>query len=150
MRRALSRWTASALFVAAFATVIVVQAQAPAGRYTISGGTVYDTKTKLTWQQTPSETTLSQSGASSYCAGLSLGAPPLQWRVPTFRELVTIVDLTSTPPVIDSTSFPNTPSALFWTASAFPGGTYLIDFGLSDGLNTGSDSSAMNYVRCVH
>ncbi len=88
---------------------------APSGRYTIAGGTVYDTQTKLTWQQMSSTSSYTWADATTYCSGLSLNG--VGWRVPALGELQTIVD-ESTNPAIDAAAFPMTPSEYFWSSSA--------------------------------
>jgi Protein of unknown function (DUF1566) len=106
------------LAVVALATVAFTtsaDANAPAGRYTTSGGTVYDTKTKLTWQQAVPPGTYTWAGAKTYCAGLNLGGTG--WRLPTAKELQTIVDDSETSPAIDTTAFPSTPAGWFWSSS---------------------------------
>jgi len=113
----------------------------PAGRYTISGGTVYDTKTKLTWQQVPSSTTYTASGAGTYCAGLSLAG--LHWRLPAIKELATLVDGTG---AIDATSFPSSPSCWSSTTLVYAG---------SNAVWTGPGAhfdtpTNQHYARCVH
>ena len=57
---------------------------APDNRYTVASGTVYDTKTKLTWQQVVPWTTYSWADAKTYCAGLSLAGTG--WRLPTVKD----------------------------------------------------------------
>ena len=88
---------------------------APPERYTITSGTVYDTQTKLTWQQVLGTTSYSWADAATYCAGLSLEGPG--WRVPSIGELQTIVD-EATNPAVDASTFPMTPSEYFWSSSA--------------------------------
>lgn len=95
------------------------RADAPAGRYTIADGTVYDTKTKLTWQQAIAPSTSAWSGASQYCGSLTLGG--MSWRLPGARELQTIVDESRVSPAVDSIAFSGTPAgpaSVFWTSSA--------------------------------
>ena len=41
------------------------------------------------------------------------------WRLPTRRELMTLVYANGSSPAIDPTYFPNTPSSSFWSASTF-------------------------------
>ena len=65
------------------------RADAPAGRFAKSTGIVTDTKTGLTWQQPASSATYTSDAAYTYCAGLGTG-----WRVPTAKELLTLVGLT--------------------------------------------------------
>jgi len=144
-------WVGFAIVVGALAFGGVSQASAPPGRYMIANGTVYDTKTHLTWQQAVSTSTYPQAAAVSYCAGLNLNGAT--WRLPTMKELLTIVDLSVPPPgpTIDPAAFPNTPGAYFWSSTLYngtPGSAWsvLFYYGFSYG-NSVSDSS---YARCVH
>lgn len=128
---------------------LLARADAPAGRYTIANGTVYDTKTKLTWQQAVPSGTYILADAKAYCSGLSLAGTG--WRVPTVRELQTIVDESRRDPAIDPTAFPSTPSAWFLTRT-YSGVASLpecISFG--SGLSTDGDKlcTSGGYVRCV-
>jgi Protein of unknown function (DUF1566) len=91
---------------------------APAAQYTTASGTVFDTKTKLTWQQTDLPTAYNWMDAKSYCqnvVGASLGGTG--WRVPTIRELQTIVDDSRSYPSIDLTAFPKPRGSGFWSSS---------------------------------
>jgi hypothetical protein len=102
------------------------RAAAPSGRYTVTNGTVYDTKTKLTWQQAAPAGTSYGWGSSAtagtaqnYCASLSLNGTG--WRVPTLRELVTLVDYSQaggSTAMIDPTSFPSAAATCAWTTTA--------------------------------
>ena len=126
-------------------------AAAPAGRYAIGGGVVYDTKTKLSWQQVVPPGMYAQADAAGYCAKLGLAGAT--WRLPTMREILTIVDLTIPPPkaAIDPAAFPDTPPGFFWSSTAYSGTPGLgwsaqFQYGYAYG-NTLTDTS---YVRCVH
>jgi uncharacterized protein DUF1566 len=150
MNKLAPRLVGVALFVMVLLAALITQATAPAGRYTISAGTVYDTKTQLYWAQTASPGTYMQSNAATYCSGLG-GA----WRVPKMKELFTIVDLSvvasTTVPSIDATAFPSTPAAHFWCADANVGNSssgWIVDF--STGTALGESTGATDYVRCVH
>jgi hypothetical protein len=132
-----------------------VGADAPPGRYTASGGTVVDGATHLIWQQV-----LATSGgddgagrstwanAKSYCASLGGG-----YRLPTAKELLTIVDFSRTNPSIDTSAggFPGTPSEPFWTATPLAGspptGAWFISF--DDGYAGNGDMTQPSRVRCV-
>jgi hypothetical protein len=61
-------------------------ANAPAGRYTIAEGTVYDTKTMLTWQQTIPTRQYYWADAKTYCgsATVSSALGGSGWRLPTY------------------------------------------------------------------
>jgi Protein of unknown function (DUF1566) len=67
-------------------------ANAPAGRYTINAaaGTVFDTKTKLTWQRAVASTRYTWPDAKTTCAALVLNGKG--WRLPTIGELSSLID----------------------------------------------------------
>jgi hypothetical protein len=119
-------------------------------------GTVHDNKTGLTWQQTvPSAKytwgSASTSGtAQNYCANLILNGIP-SWRLPTMKELLTILDYSVGGPAIDATYFPNTPRNYFWSSTPTAGSSndaWIVDFNVGD---TGGGEGAGNTlnVRCV-
>ena len=125
------------------------RANAPIGRYTVSGGTVTDTKTNLVWQQTPPIEPATEAAAATYCAGLGSSLGGTGWRLPTVKELLTLVDF-ARDTVIDSTAFPNTPANYFWTSTAVTGAptsVWVVNF--SNG-ETGTDFTVRSFVvRCV-
>ena len=130
------------------------RADAPAGQYQISNGTVYDTRTKLTWQQAvqgKSPAYYTWDAAKTYCAGLSLGGM-VGWRLPTVKELWTLMDLSvavsvADPPLIDPDAFPSTGQTYFSSSSLDSEGSVLsVHFGFPIlGRGTGNGSS----FRCV-
>jgi hypothetical protein len=141
---------AAVLFVPTLAV-----ANAPAGHYVITSGgtamgTVYDTKSKLTWQQAVPSTNYTWSDAKSYCGGVSASLGGAGWRLPTVRELASIADYTRSIPAIDPNAFPGTPSSLFWSATpsaSYPNQWYAVDFGA--GFASYYPSTVQGYVRCV-
>ncbi len=123
---------------------------APPGRYTFpANGTVYDTRTKLTWQQTADDLHyVSQPDALAACAGLTLDGGG--WRAPKVSELLTIVDPTEGGPAIDGKAFLNAAQTWHWSSSpdvhsADTG--WRVDF--STGLTQTTPSGSSNLVRCV-
>jgi hypothetical protein len=152
----LRRLSGAAIVTALLTLPLVTLAAAPSGRYTVASGTVHDGKTGLTWQQTvPSGTyTWGSAGTSgtaqNYCATLSLNGGG--WRLPTMKELTTIVDYTvaSPGPTIDASYFPNTPATFFWSSTPLVGSSgtaWLVHFSFSF-----TDTSGVSYacaVRCV-
>jgi hypothetical protein len=127
-------------------------ADAPSGRYTFPAtGTVYDTRTQLTWQQAVDPGTYTQSAASTYCTGLSLAGGG--WRLPTKAELESIVDDTRSNPSIDPTAFPSTPGNYFWSSSPYvaASGGYGWFVNFISGLSGSNYYVIGNYyrVRCV-
>jgi hypothetical protein len=84
-----------------------VPAVAPPGQYTlVADGEVRDNYTGLVWQQGYSEATMAFDAAAPYCAGLTLGGHT--WRLPSIRELATLVDEARVAPSINVTMFPDT------------------------------------------
>lgn len=125
-----------------------VSAEAPEGRYVVDAGTVTDTRTKLTWQRTPDLTPRTFAQATPYCAALDLNGKG--WRVPSIKELLTIVDESRWGPAIDPVAFPGTPSDYFWTSSplaTFPMFVWTVFFG--KGTAAFFDVSNPRLVRCV-
>jgi hypothetical protein len=120
---------------------------APPGHYVVSATTVLDTKTKLTWQRATSAAAVDLPTAQTYCSGLGAG-----WRIPTLKELATLVDVTVPPPgpTLDQVAFPAAAAAFTWSASPSfdtPGQTWMLDFS-AGGVGTDLPSQA-HWVRCV-
>lgn len=72
----------------------------------------------LTWQQANQITQRPQFGSSS-------------WRLPTIRELSSIVELSCVQPAINLRWFPNTPASHYWSSTPFssqPGHYWLLQF----------------------
>jgi hypothetical protein len=142
-----------ALAVVAAALTASAEASVPAGRYAVAGGTVTDTKTKLVWQQTVPSDLYTWENAIVYCqtVGASLGG--IGWRLPTIKELLTIVDESRVLPSIDPTAFPMTPTPNFWSSSplaGFPNAApkaWYITF--DEGSSYFEDVNYTEYVRCV-
>lgn len=124
------------------------QAEAPSSRYTITASTVYDTATALTWQRAAAASPKSWDNANSYCASLNLDAGG--WRLPSVKELLTIVDETRKAPAIDPVAFPSSPPEYFWTSSTMAGDgatAWYVNF--AAGVSS-TETKALSFdVRCV-
>jgi len=112
---------------------------------------VKDPKTKLLWEDTPhvKETKLTQPKAEKYCNTLKLGGFE-DWRLPSIRELLTIVDYKRTEPALPKAFSYIEEESFYWT--------YTVVADESDafwGVNfkRGASSKASEYydryVRCV-
>lgn len=131
-----------------FACSSLVRADAPPDRYSFpSAGVVYDTRTKLTWQQNSSNIDYSQAEALMYCASLTLAGSG--WRVPLISELLTLVDVTQREPAIDERAFPNTPPLWFWTSTTTSDDAigWAVEF--LEGVSGRLASTGKFPVRCV-
>ena len=134
--------------------------QAPASRYVLGNdhdtfgapdiATVYDTRTQLTWAQVASGP-VSSTSPLGYCADLTNQTGVVGWRLPTTKELFTLMTFNDSGgdiPTIDTQFFPNTPAAAFVSATSSPmnphqcvyfaGNFYFVTNCVSD-----------FYVRCV-
>ena len=143
-----------ALVACAMMPFSAATANAPSGRYTVGNGTVYDTRTKLTWQQQVGSSSYVHADAASYCANLGASVGGTGWRIPTFKELLTTVAVTNhIGPWIDQTAFPATPAGFYWSSTLQPGtdSTYFAvryDDLLQPEFEPQASTSACN-VRCV-
>ena len=120
-----------------------------------SNGTVTDTSTGLLWQQVGSSSKMTWEVALTYCEGLNL-AGYTDWRLPTNKELRSLVDYSRYNPAINTTYFPGTVSSYYWsstTLASHTNGTWGVPFGygddISNGASNGLDKGASLYVRAV-
>jgi hypothetical protein len=143
----------SLITVVAFIVCASAEARAPAGRYNYAstGLTVYDTKTKLTWQRTAPTTAMTAADAKTYCTGVAATLSGTGWRLPTMKELQSLVDFSQpTGPLIDPAPFPATPLSFFWSSTpvaGVPTAVWTVYF--SDGGPNTFDVRVTNSVRCV-
>ena len=70
-------------------------------------GTISDTSTGLMWQKSTAPGAYLWEQALNYCESLTL-AGHSDWRLPTWKELQSIVDYSSYTPTINTTFFPDT------------------------------------------
>ena len=143
-------------------------AHAPAGQYSVASETVADNRTFLKWQRNPDASTYAWPQALTHCASLTL-AGETGWRVPTAKELLSIVNDRVASPAIDLNAFPMTLAGSFWTstpakpscapaqlpaacdtalaANCMVPDAWIVSFDLGDlGANA---ITAMHEVRCV-
>jgi len=124
----------------------------PTERYTIASGVVTDTVTGLVWQQHAPASTYAQSEGSAYCSALNLGGFDSGWRLPTIKELSTLIDY-SVPQgslMMDATAFAGEPANWFWSSTpvtGVPSSAWGVNFGNG---HVSNDSVSYGYdVRCV-
>jgi len=118
----------------------------PSPRFTTTPTEVVDGKTGLTWQRGVASVAKTWAEAKAYCP--TVGA---NFRLPSVKELLTIVDFTKSNPAIDTTVFPGTTAAVFWTSSAVAGNNpshaWSVNFGTSRAGSYGVGGAGQ--VRCV-
>ncbi len=147
------------LVAAAVVTLIVptgvVRANAPTGRYgLVSNTVVVDNRTQLNWQRTPPASSYTWGSAATtgtaqnYCATLSLNGPG--WRLPTVKELLTLIDYSQPQGNMMDSVFSSGPSSIFWSVTpvaASPGNAWVTSSRY--GSTVGAASANTYAVRCV-
>jgi hypothetical protein len=134
----------------------------PPDQYTtISSDVAQDNYTGLVWQRDGAASgLLAWDAAVTYCENLALGSFD-DWRLPSVRELATLVDEWQVAPSINRTIFPNTKYGArsnnwYWASHAQRGGSAHWALNFDDGF-TGFNSGASGawnywtqaYVKCV-
>ena len=111
-------------------------------------GTVTDTSTGLMWQQAVSSNKTWEQ-ALAYCEGLDLGGYT-DWRLPSVRELRSLVDTSRFNPAINTSYFPDTAASWFWsrtTNSYNTNDAWIVNFFFGD--VDGHNKTNGYYVRAV-
>lgn len=112
-------------------------------------GTVTDIVTQFMWQQLDDGIERNWAEATSYCENLNLGGHG-GWRLPTTEEFKTIIDGARQNPSIDTTYFPNTKSAYYWTCATngkVRSNAWVIGF--QNGRMTSDFKTNKYFVRCM-
>lgn len=116
--------------------------------FELGAETVTDPATQLTWQRSVETAPVTISAAAAACAALTFDGGG--FRLPTVKELHTLVDERRFKTAIDPEVFPDTPSAYFWTASKVAGFakyTWMVSF--TDGSDRWVAEDVTGLVRCV-
>jgi len=120
-------------------------------RWKRSGSIVTDTKLGLMWQDDSAakNTKKNWKDAKIYCQNLSL-AGFSDWRLPTYNELLSIVDYDRYNPAI-MPSFKNVSNnGYYWSSSVFVKNSKFAWYVCyKDGLTYRHDKHADNSVRCI-
>jgi len=132
-------------------------AVAPPDQYSlVSDDEVRDNYTGLIWQRGGSDDQLSWQEAVDYCNDLNLGGTA--WRLPSIRELATLVDEAQVAPAINREMFPDTKYGArsndwYWATPERGSAAWGLNFddGFT-GTNTGSaawNTFGPSWARCV-
>jgi len=130
-----------------------LQAKADASklaRWKKQGDVVIDIKLGLMWQDNSAAKSIKKNwkGAKKYCKNLSLVGHS-NWRLPSYDELLTIVDYDRFDPVI-MPSFKNVASSGYWSSSQVVSfARFAWDVLFKFGNTGGVTKSTKSYVRCV-
>ena len=87
------------------------QAKAPSGRYQVVADGVLDTRTHLTWQN-PAPASAPWDEAKTYCASVGTG-----WRLPTLKELETLIDYAAVSASLVDPIFADTQPLEYWSST---------------------------------
>ncbi len=117
---------------------------------------VSDSKTGLTWQRCSA----GQSFAAGTCSGtantytheeaLAYAKTQTGWRLPSVKELSSLVDISFIGPAINGTAFPATPAFYTWASSPYasdPASAWVVLF--AEGSVNASNRSSPAHVRLV-
>ncbi len=144
-------------------TTALLRADRPDADYVDNGnGTVTHAASGLIWQKCLA----GQTWDGNACTGSAIPyrwddaraltshlAGKHDWRLPTVEELLTLVDYTRTAPAINTTLFPGTPAAYFWSSTPTPSmpEEYIrvIDFGQGISGTSYFRQATEPYVRLV-
>jgi hypothetical protein len=113
-------------------------------------GTVTDTSTDLMWQQDTPDYTMTWEDALSYCENSNI-AYYTDWRLPSKKELISLVDYSRCNPAIDISYFPDTFTPFYWssTSTAYATGAAWVER-FYEGYDFSSyKDNSKNYVRAV-
>ena len=125
-------------------------AKSVASRFVVQDGgkTVLDRLSSLRWQQGFSASPMDWAAAKTWCSANTPALPGTGWRLPTVRELDTVVDRQTLQPA-SAAVFGATPSDGFWTSTPWVNGgiAWFVSFDFGYGF---SNSALTPYrVRCV-
>jgi hypothetical protein len=123
------------------------------GTLTVGAHIVTDSMTNLEWQRTGLEDEgRDWQGALAYCESLT-HAERSDWRLPSIKELVTIVDEAAIePPVVDAASFGESSAARYWSSTPAPSfSSERFAFALDTDFGSTSDVKMTEFAaaRCV-
>ncbi len=111
--------------------------------------TVYDNNTFLEWQSNVSDVKYHHAGAVSYCDSLSYGGYD-DWRLPSVKELLTIIDYSKNGIMIDENYFTDTPASYLWAdKESLASANYFWSVNLPDGMVAANYYDSEYNVKCV-
>jgi len=117
-------------------------------RYGWIAGQVIDSLTRLSWHRASDSVPARRfDDAATFCAQSTLAGHD-DWRLPSVKELATIVDLTVTI-TIHAPAFPNTPGEPFWTATPSSAPDKMMSIKFVGGFSEPRSKNDFARVRCV-
>lgn len=123
--------------------------EAPAPRFETTADVVVDHGAGVVWQRASFPAPMAWTDALAACEDLALDDHD-DWRLPTLKELQTIVDERELEPSIDPAAFPDTPPEWFWSSTPVewpPDQAWATSY--TDGYASIHDCDELQRVRCV-
>jgi hypothetical protein len=121
-------------------------------RYNANNFTVTDNLTGLEWERHVTYRDV-WSNASSHCENQTIGGKT-NWRLPTIKELSTLVDYSVASGVLCMNSVfvgDNASYYYYWSSTVVSGySSYAQTVGFSNGMVSDGDENYPRYARCVH
>lgn len=114
-----------------------------------NSSTVTDSTTGLMWARSAAATAMTWKEALAWCDDLTLAGYD-DWRLPTIKELASIVEIGGASPAVDTSYFPDTLLAYYWSSTTndyYPDDAWLINF--SNGENAYGNKLKDYHVRAV-
>jgi hypothetical protein len=141
-----------------FGAILAIVAVAAAGvhsdlrvaRHVARDDVVEDLGRGLLWQRTASRDLFTWADALRHCRALVLVGGRGAFRLPSVKELQTLVDDTVTDPSIDRAAFPGEPSEFFWSSTPCAhshGSAWGVNFAI--GFTNNFPVGGTFRVRCV-
>jgi len=129
-----------------------VRGSSPAGEQRSKDGTVEDSMTQLTWQADMlSDAAHTWGEALAYCEGLSFAGKE-DWRLPSIKELATIIDEAAVEPPVVRAVFSAVPTGRYWSstpAPSFGGPALAFTLETSLGISPSLKMTDRALARCV-
>ncbi|HEY3448645.1 MAG TPA: DUF1566 domain-containing protein [Myxococcales bacterium] len=119
-----------------------------APRWDIQADTALDRPTGITWQRITHPAATWQEALAT-CDALDLGGAS-DWRLPTLKELLAVVEDTALSPCIDVAALPDTPAQWLWASTPGLGPTdYAQTVSFTDGYCTPAAVTERFVYKCV-
>jgi hypothetical protein len=118
-------------------------------RFRVEGSTVVDRMTGLRWERSPPSENGAAGDAASRCDALAVDGHD-DFRLPSMKELQTLVDETRTDVTIDLAAFPETEAGGYWSSTRDaqnPESAWFVRF--SDGYAQSAAETEPFFGRCV-